>query len=130
MDIARADRWLFVCSANFVRSPTAEYVARRMGLIADSCGTSRQADLRGTCLTRDLVEWANVIVCMEPLHVERVRPFAAGRPIYCWNLPDDWGPLPYAPDLVRICEERLKLTLTAFENSLKKAAAEASPPQA
>jgi predicted protein tyrosine phosphatase len=104
--IVNSDRWLFVCSANYVRSPTAEYVARRRGLLASSCGSD--SITLGVPLTLALIEWADVIVCMEACHVTSVARYRVHRTprVYCWSLPDNW-PKPYEPQLVSIIERKL-----------------------
>jgi predicted protein tyrosine phosphatase len=115
------DHWLFVCSANYVRSPTAEYVARRDGLLASSCGAPPPEGIGAhfVCvpLSRRLIGWATIIVCMEQVHVQRVmsHPLAGKRKVYCWDLPDDWGRA-YDPQLVNICERKLGATLSAWES--------------
>jgi predicted protein tyrosine phosphatase len=108
--ITPAHRWLFVCSANLCRSPTAEYVARKAGLLADSCGISAEGAVC-TPLTRSLLMWAQVIVCMEQEHVRRVKldPMARKKHVYCWNIPDDYALYDLA--LIRICEGRLADTM-------------------
>jgi len=119
--VTPAYRWLFVCSANLCRSPTAEYVARKAGLLADSCGVPRHegsfADVVCTPLSRALLMWAQVIVCMEEVHVRRVKLYSIARkkPVYCWNIPDDYNL--YDPGLVRICENRLADTLKLLMSS-------------
>lgn len=115
MDIMIPDKWLFVCSANYVRSPTAEYVARNRLLLARSCGTHGRysGDFVVTPITREIVEWADVIVCMEQEHVDMLKEYrgaADATEVYCWNLPDDWAK-PYDPQLVRIIEQKLADTL-------------------
>ncbi|MGW8191741.1 hypothetical protein [Sphingomonas hankookensis] len=58
--------WLFVCSRNRLRSPTAEAM---FGDLPDtetvSAGTSPDAD---NVLTGELVEWADTIFVMERVH--------------------------------------------------------------
>lgn len=115
MDIVIADKWLFICSANYVRSPTAEYVARKALMLARSCGTQVHPsnDFVVTPITREIAEWADVIVCMEREHVAVLRQYLKPEEmehVYCWNLPDDWG-RPYDPQLVRIVEQKLADTM-------------------
>jgi predicted protein tyrosine phosphatase len=105
------DKWVFICSANWVRSPTAEYVARKAGVLARSCGTSHGFVVAP--VSREILEWAHVIVCMEKEHIDAVRKFH-GSPmtadVYCWNLPDDWDKA-YDPQLTRIIEQKLLDTM-------------------
>ena len=67
---------LFVCSRNRRRSPTAEQVyAGRPGLFVMSAGTAPDAEV---VVSADLVEWADVIFAMEPVHRTRLnRDFSA-----------------------------------------------------
>lgn len=61
---------LFVCKANSERSPTAEMVFRDvLGWETLSAGTSSDAV---TPLRRELIEWADRVVVMESIHMERV----------------------------------------------------------
>jgi predicted protein tyrosine phosphatase len=107
-----SERFLFVCSANYIRSPTAEYVARQRKLLASSCGTNRFPDFSVVPISHQIVEWADIIICMEAEHVRKVNqhPAAAKKVLYCWNLPDDWRE-PYDPQLVRIITHKLEETL-------------------
>lgn len=74
-------RVLFVCTQNRLRSPTAEALFRtHPGGGVASAGTARDA---GTPLTRDLLEWADVAVCMEKGHRDWIRSRLRGA------LPDD-----------------------------------------
>jgi len=74
-------RVIFVCTQNRLRSPTAETVfARHPGWEVASAGTARDAE---TPLTRDLLEWADVAVCMEKGHHDWIRSRLKGV------LPDD-----------------------------------------
>lgn len=105
-------KWLFVSSENMVRSPTAEHVARTMGLFADSCGVEPTAAKR---LSIERTRWANIIVCMEERHMKEVMiygPAFAFCPVACWNLPDDRGDAVYAsPDLVKKMEAKMRETV-------------------
>lgn len=65
-------RVVFVCSGNLDRSPTAEEMFReRSDLEVRSAGTSLLSVLR-TRLSRDLVNWADVIFVMEDRHAEYI----------------------------------------------------------
>lgn len=92
-----------------MRSPTAEYVARKRGLLATSCATSRYFSEGLYCvpISPALIEWASIIICMEPQHVERVRryPAAEGKDVRCWHIPDEYQV--YDATLVALCEARL-----------------------
>ncbi len=98
-------RVLLVCSGNTCRSPLAEALARRLapemgleGAEFRSAGTSTLPDLpasegarraalrhglsleghRSTPLSRELVEWAQIVLSMGPSHVDRVRALGGG----------------------------------------------------
>jgi predicted protein tyrosine phosphatase len=100
------ERWLFVCSMNFQRSPTAEYVARKAGFWADSCGTD---DSAGKQLNWDRTNWADVIVCMEEKHRVRVRRITGdSKRVFNWDVRDDFDYM--APKLITLLEGRLEET--------------------
>ncbi|ULH15013.1 phosphotyrosine protein phosphatase [Deinococcus sp. KNUC1210] len=81
MTARRPLRVLFVCTQNKLRSPTAETIFREhAGWEVASAGTDRTAD---TPLTRDLLEWADVAVCMQKQHRDWIRSKLKGA------LPDD-----------------------------------------
>ncbi len=62
---------LFVCSMNKWRSPTAEKIYRNTPLVnVRSAGTSSKAKHHISC--EDL-KWADLIIAMEPKHVQRLR---------------------------------------------------------
>lgn len=108
------ERILFVCSANYVRSPTAEHVARSMGHIADSCGIDPEAGKR---LTFPRLAWASLIVCMEEVHYQYARTlFRAPLPkpeqrFVVWGVKDDADWCYCHPELVEICRGFLPTTV-------------------
>jgi predicted protein tyrosine phosphatase len=55
-----ASRWLFVCSAGLLRSPTGAALAIRKGLNARSCGSA--IDYALIPISANLIMWANKIV--------------------------------------------------------------------
>ncbi|WP_185974679.1 arsenate reductase/protein-tyrosine-phosphatase family protein [Deinococcus detaillensis] len=74
-------RVVFVCTQNKLRSPTAEAVFRDVPeWQVVSAGTDKRAE---TPLTRDLLEWADVAVCMQKQHRDWIRSKLKGA------LPDD-----------------------------------------
>jgi predicted protein tyrosine phosphatase len=99
------ERWLFVCTMNYQRSPTAEHVARTQGFWADSCGTSTSA---GKVLTQERVDWADVIVCMDGKHVEAVRRFTKSPRVFNWNINDDFNYMDAA--LIGMCGHKMQDT--------------------
>ncbi len=84
---------LFVCSRNRLRSPTAEIVfAEHPGITTASAGTAPDAE---TVVSADLVEWADLIFVMEPVHKRRLQQKFAGslktRKLVVLNIPDHYG---------------------------------------
>lgn len=85
-------RVLFVCTANRLRSPTAERLFGAWpGIEALSAGTDRDATRP---LTAELVAAADLIVAMEPEHRERIRKRFRQRPpdsrIVTLHIPDEY----------------------------------------
>ncbi|MFC6800957.1 hypothetical protein ACFQDE_03715 [Deinococcus caeni] len=68
---------LFVCAQNRLRSPTAESIFRDVdGWEVASAGTNRDPEVP---VSRDLLEWADVAVCMEKRHRDILRQRFRGR---------------------------------------------------
>ncbi|WP_279327013.1 phosphotyrosine protein phosphatase [Deinococcus koreensis] len=90
---------MFVCAQNRLRSPTAEAVFRDMeDWEVTSAGTNRDAI---TPLSRDLLEWADVAVCMEKRHRDIIRQRFKG------TLPDDRILILGIPDDFEFMDETL-----------------------
>ena len=100
-------RFLFVCSQNRLRSPTAEQVfADWPGLEVSSAGTNRDAE---NPLTNDLIEWADTIFVMERTHLNKVRRFRSAlgpRRVVCLGIPDEYEFMD--PALVRLLKARMQ----------------------
>ncbi len=97
---------LFICSANRLRSPTAEQVfSARSDLEVMSAGTDPRC---GNPVTAELVEWADVIFVMERAHrtklSKRYRSSLKAR-VICLNIPDNYEYMD--PALVRLLETRV-----------------------
>jgi protein-tyrosine-phosphatase len=92
MRIKLTDNILVVCSGNINRSAIAEYMFRNNGfLYVDSCGLGKTAaknqpmakkmrslyteDFNHTSkqITQELVDWADVVLCMGPGQVRKVN---------------------------------------------------------
>lgn len=56
----RSPRWLFVCSAGLLRSPTGAALAVKKGLNARSCGS--RVDFALIPISANLINWADKIV--------------------------------------------------------------------
>jgi len=99
---------LFVCSANKLRSPTAEHVfPKREDLEVASAGLNHVAD---TPLDADLVEWAEFIFVMEKAHrsklQQRFKAELKNTRVICLDIPDKYAFMD--SDLVRILEARVQ----------------------
>jgi predicted protein tyrosine phosphatase len=97
---------LFVCTGNLDRSPTAEALLKgRKGLDVQSAGTSPIAVRR---VSRDLVDWADMIFVMEQAHkdhiVKKLNPRADSK-IIVLNIPDVYRR--NDPRLVEILKRRV-----------------------
>ncbi len=84
---------LFVCSANRLRSPTAEQVfAAFDGVETDSAGISSGADVE---LSAEQIDWADVIFVMEKVHrsklTRKFRQRLGGKRVICLDIPDDYA---------------------------------------
>ena len=100
-------RLLFVCSQNRLRSPTAEQVFAAYGTVeCASAGISNDAEVP---LSRELVEWAEIIFVMEKAHrnklSSRFRQSLAGRRVVCLDIPDDYEYM--QPELVRLLSTKV-----------------------
>jgi predicted protein tyrosine phosphatase len=98
---------LFVCSANRLRSPTAEQVFSTWpGVETDSAGISSGASV---LLSSEQVDWADVIFVMEKTHRSKLarqsRSHLKGKRVVCLDIPDDYGFMD--PVLVRMLEHRV-----------------------
>jgi predicted protein tyrosine phosphatase len=99
---------LFVCSQNRLRSPTAEHHFSLVeGMETASAGTNRSAEVP---LSAELVEWADIVFCMERLHAERLRQrfdrHLGGRRVVCLDIPDRYEYMD--PSLIGILERKVK----------------------
>ena len=102
-----AKNYLFVCSQNKLRSPTAEHIfADTPGINALSAGTNRDAE---TPLSDDLVEWADVIFAMERAHRNKLqkkhRAALKDTRVIVLDIPDEYDFMDEA--LVRLLKARM-----------------------
>lgn len=98
---------LFVCSANKLRSPTAEVVfSKHKNLNVESAGLDSRADV---CVTDELIEWAELIFVMEKSHKTKLaknfRPSLKGKKVICLDIPDEYGYMDMA--LIKILENKV-----------------------
>jgi predicted protein tyrosine phosphatase len=98
---------LFICSQNKLRSPTAEQIFSTWpNLEVASAGTNNDAEVP---LTRELVEWADIIFVMEKQHRNKLnakfRAYLDGKRVIVLNIPDDYEYMD--PVLVRLLEVKV-----------------------
>jgi predicted protein tyrosine phosphatase len=99
--------FLFVCSQNRLRSPTAEQIfADHPGIEVSSAGTNNDAE---NPLTAELVEWADTIFVMERAHrnklQKRFRSSIDAQRVICLDIPDDYEFMD--PVLVSLLQARM-----------------------
>jgi len=96
---------LFVCSGNVDRSPTAEALLKRKeGFEARSAGILLGARRR---LSKDLIDWADIIFAMEDIHREavlRIAPYAKDK-VMVLGIPNLYNR--NDPELIEILKEKL-----------------------
>ena len=105
--------YLFVCSQNRLRSPTAEHIfAGAPGIITASAGTNHDAE---NPLTDELVEWADWIFLMERQHRSKVQNKHRGalknKRLVVLDIPDDYAFM--APELVSLLQTKMRRWLPA-----------------
>ena len=108
---------LFVCSANVDRSPTAEYVyASHKDLEVKSAGTANYARVP---LSVNLLQWADVILCMEERHkqiIEQKYPDAvSNKNLECLDIPDRYEYK--SPPLIKLIKEKVDSRLLKYKQS-------------
>jgi predicted protein tyrosine phosphatase len=100
-------RLLFVCSANALRSPTAEAIfSQYRGVEATSAGTNHDAE---NPVSGDLIEWADLIFAMETSHrkvvQERFGSVLGSKKIIVLGIKDKYQFMD--PELVSILRSKL-----------------------
>ena len=100
-------RILFVCDQNRLRSPTAQSLFEGdPRLEVKSAGMRPDAVV---AVTRDLLEWADLIFVMERRHRnaihERFEDLYRTKRIVCLYIPDEYDLMD--PELVRLLNERV-----------------------
>lgn len=99
-------RALFICTQNRLRSPTAESVfASWPGVDTDSAGLGNDAEV---ALSREQIEWANIIFVMEKVHRRRLaskfRQWLNGKQVICLDIPDEYTYM--QPELVALLQAK------------------------
>lgn len=110
-------RILFVCTANKLRSPTAEDVFRDWpGIEVISAGTNSEAPRP---LTKELVASADMIFAMESHHRERIRKKFKKRPpddrMITLHIPDEFER--GDPELIALLREKVEPRLLNLAKS-------------
>lgn len=100
--------FLFICSQNKLRSPTAEQIfADWPGINTASAGTNNDAE---NPLSDEWVEWADTIFVMERMHRNKLRKkfrSALGdRRIVCLNIPDEYECM--EPSLIALLKAKMR----------------------
>jgi predicted protein tyrosine phosphatase len=107
-----APRWLFVCSAGLLRSPTGAALAVKKGLNARSCGSNFNYAL--IPCSANLIRWANRIVFVNQENLEQLEDNFLGHDYYLslidskklvLNIPDNYEYM--HPDLVNEFEKQI-----------------------
>ena len=97
---------LFVCGRNVDRSPTAEAMFSTVeGFEVKSAGVSVGAT---NPLTKDLIQWADEIYCMEIIHQQAVLKMgpSACKKVECLEIPDVY--YRNQPELERLIVEKMR----------------------
>lgn len=105
--------YLFVCSQNKLRSPTAEHIfADVPGIVTLSAGTNNDAE---NPLTDELVAWADFIFVMERQHRNKLqkkhRAALKEKRIVVLDIPDEFAFMDLA--LVRLLRAKMLRWLPA-----------------
>jgi predicted protein tyrosine phosphatase len=103
-----AKRVLFVCSANRLRSPTAELLFSSWpGLEVSSAGVDPEAVRR---IDETMVAEADIIFCMERRHRDklrrRFRAAVGARPVIVLGIPDEYER--NQPELIELLREKVE----------------------
>ena len=101
-------RVLFVCTGNYDRSPTAEEMFKRVeGLEVKSAGTSPCSSPLSKPVTKELLEWADIVFAMEDSHKEAMLKIDAStkQKIVVLGVPDNYSR--NQPELKKLLLEKL-----------------------
>ena len=99
--------FLFICSRNKLRSPTAEVVfSGRRGVQVASAGLNKDAAVP---VTSELIRWADKIYVMESRHLTRLkhrfRVELGNKKVECLGIPDRYRYMD--PKLVSLLERKV-----------------------
>jgi predicted protein tyrosine phosphatase len=98
---------LFVCTANLQRSPTAEKHFQNWGELWEAKSAGIMPVPEGKPLSQELVDWADIVICMEPEHAEYLEANFHCDPtkLKVLNIEDIYSR--YDPELIRQLERRV-----------------------
>ncbi|MCB1839114.1 MAG: phosphotyrosine protein phosphatase [Alphaproteobacteria bacterium] len=99
---------LFICTANKLRSATAETIFNEYeGINAIGAGTDKTAP---TTVSSDLIEWADIIFCMEQTHKAKVKklfqPLLKNKRLIVLDIPDDYDYM--QEELIKLLKARVR----------------------
>src|SRR5438105_343360 len=99
-------RFLFVCSQNRLRSPTAEVVySGHSGIEVDSAGLNHDAVVP---ISPEQIKWADLILVMEKSHRNKLskkfRRYLSGKRVVVLDIPDNYKYMD--PALVELIQSR------------------------
>jgi predicted protein tyrosine phosphatase len=99
---------LFICSANALRSPTAEAIfSRYKDIEASSAGTNHDAE---TPISSDLIEWADLVFAMETTHSKTLKKrfgaLLSKKRVVVLGIPDRFEFMDH--DLIRILKAKVE----------------------
>ena len=98
---------LFICSQNWLRSPTAEDIFSTWpGIKTSSAGLNHDA---ATPVGPEILQWADLIFVMEETHRRKLsakfRPHLRSKRVVCLDIPDEYS---FMDDrLVEILKQRV-----------------------
>ena len=81
---------LFVCTANLQRSPTAEDMFHGWKGMWEAKSAGIMPDPGGNPLSQNLIDWADVIIVMEPMHNQYIQAHfqRATSKVHVLSIPD------------------------------------------
>ena len=106
---------LFVCTANLQRSPTAEDLFNNWNGIWETKSAGTIPFPGRNHLTQQLVDWADLIIVMEPHHAEHIQTHFKTNPnkIRTLNIPDRY--LRNDPDLMQELKNKVTPILETWK---------------
>jgi len=108
---------LFVCSANLDRSPTAETLFDNWKGKWEAKSAGVMAYAGRNPLTQALIDWADLVLVMEPIHSQHIKSQFRCNPnkVRILNISDSY--LRDDPELIRQLEEKVEPILEAAMKS-------------